>query len=202
MIVGAMKSGTSTLYKILDAHPKISFSKEKEPHFFSKSENWKANLESYHKLFQGNDNQLFGEGSTTYTFSPHMNQTIYDDIYEYNPNMKFIYIIREPISRSVSHYVHIYERSYINIPFKEALKRVPLLTDINNYYQQIEPYIKRFGRKNVLILEFSEFMSNQALKMKEVADFLAIDYNQFDFNKEYKVNSANDTKRTNYAKCW
>lgn len=198
MIIGAMKSGTSSLYKILEAHPKVTFSKDKEPHFFSKTDNWKKKLHDYHQLFEEKDGQIYGEGSTSYTFSPHFNEKIWDDIHEYNPNMKFIYIIREPISRTVSHYVHIYERSYIDIPFKDALKRVPLLTDINNYYQQIQPYIERFGRHQVLLLEFKDFISNQSKVMEDVAKFLNLDFNLFDFNKEYKVNSATNTQRTNF----
>src|SRR5690349_21805688 len=108
IILGAMKCGTSSLSKILSLHPDISFSQPKEPDFFSKNNDWKNKLHEYHSLFPKKA-MLYGDGSTSYTKYPAYNLSIWDDIYEYNNNMKFIYLIRNPIERTISHYVHLYQ---------------------------------------------------------------------------------------------
>jgi hypothetical protein len=90
MIIGAQKSGTTTFSKILSSHPNVCFSREKEPHFFSKSPNWQKFIEVYKALYQPKDKQICGEASTTYTCYPEFNKNIWHSLYEFNPNLKFI----------------------------------------------------------------------------------------------------------------
>ncbi len=110
LIIGAAKSATTSLCSGLSLHPDICFSDPKEPQFFS-DPNWRQNLEGYHSLFK-DDAKLYGEGSTNYTKQPLFNKNIHSDIYEYNPEMKLIYIMRHPIDRIISHYIHAYNRGY------------------------------------------------------------------------------------------
>ena len=61
MLIGAMKCGTSTLAHILKSHPEIGFCKTKEPQFFSRTKNWKLNINEYHELFNFEEGKKFGE---------------------------------------------------------------------------------------------------------------------------------------------
>ena len=111
LIIGAARSATTSLSSILASHQSISFSKPKEPQFFSK-ENWRDSIGAYHKLFKKKEGVLYGEGSTNYTKAPFFNKNIYSDILEYNPDMKFIYMVRHPLERIKSHYKFALERGY------------------------------------------------------------------------------------------
>lgn len=173
IILGAMKCGTSSLAKTLSLHPDISFSNPKEPHFFSNSK-WRQKLEEYHSHFT-KEGLLYGEGSTSYTKYPAYNLHIWDDIFEYNNNMKFIYLIRNPIARTISHYVHIYQLGQTDMPIEDAIIKNPDIINFSRYYTQIIPYIKRFGRKNVLILFFEDFIYNQQAVTTEALSFLDAD---------------------------
>ena len=100
-IIGAMKAGTTTLHYLLDRHPDIFMSLEKEPQVFSSKP-----LASYDDIFEGYDKQKYmGESSTAYTKLPD-EPNIAKQIYDYNPDAKLIYLIREPMARAVSHYRH------------------------------------------------------------------------------------------------
>ena len=95
LIIGAMKSGTTTLYDSLNAHPQIYMSRLKEPHFFSYdgTQNFPiTNLEDYQALFRGVSNEtLIGEASTTYLF----NSKAPERIRHYIPQAKLIAILRD-----------------------------------------------------------------------------------------------------------
>jgi hypothetical protein len=116
IIIGAQKCGTTTLFNLLNKHSSLIGSSDKEPHFFSTSKNWRQQLSDYHSLFEEQNNALYFEDSTTYTFYPLRNLRIWDDIYDNNPAMKFIYLVRKPTSRIISSYMHTYERGYTDLP--------------------------------------------------------------------------------------
>ena len=120
---------------------------------------------------------IYGEGSTSYTKYPSYNLNIWDDIYEYNQDMKFIYVIRNPIARTISQYVHLYQLGQINTSLEDAIINNPDIINYSRYYTQIIPYIRKFGRENVLILSFEDFIQNQDAVTKEALSFLGIDHN-------------------------
>lgn len=198
MIIGAMKCGTSTLAEILANHPQVSFCKRKEPHFFSQNANWKENLEEYHKLFDKKEGVIYGEGSTTYTFAPKFNPLVWEDIYEYNSDMKFIYIVRNPIDRLVSQYVHMYEKGVLKQPLKESIRNEPLLINNSRYYTQILPYIQKFGKSNVLILDFDDVTMKIDEVLSEVANFLSIDQSKFEKSDNIHANKSIGHYKMNY----
>ncbi len=182
MVIGSMKCGTSTLSKILSLHSHVEFCRIKEPHFFSKSPNWRVSLDDYHSLFQQKEGLIYGEGSTTYTFYPQFNLEVWNDIYEYNPNMRFIYIIRNPIEKVISQYIHLYERGYISSSIHDALvNHAPLLNNAR-YFMQIKPYIETFGIQNVLILHFENLIHQKDILLHKVSHFLNIPFEGFSLN--------------------
>ena len=134
MIIGAQKCATSTLFKILNNHPSIIGCNHKEPHFFSTSNNWKRDVSTYHALFKEQEGALYFEASTTYTFYPLRNLHIWNDIFDYNPNMKFIYLVRTPVDRIISSYMHTYERGYTELNIEDALIKERLYIELTRYY--------------------------------------------------------------------
>lgn len=179
MIIGAMKSGTTTLSKILSKHPEVCFCQEKEPHYFSKSPDWQEHLEEYKNLYKPTDNQICGEASTTYTCYPEFNKDTWQKLYDFNPKLKLIYIMRDPVERIVSHYMHNYLRGYTSEPFEKVIFKNPTYINRTRYFVQIKPYIDLFGQEQVLLLTFEEFIANKKIILNQIANFLDIDPSEF-----------------------
>lgn len=174
MIIGAMKCGTTTLADALKAHPGVSFCRVKEPEFFSKHPDWRSGLADYHALFEQRDGALYAEASTGLTFYPHFNRGVWNDLFTYNPALKFIYLVRDPIDRIVSHYMHIYERGFTDAMLDEAIRTIPIMINNTRYHAQVLPFIERFGRDRVLILDFHDLVNNRARTLATVAGFAGI----------------------------
>lgn len=174
LIIGAAKSATTSLSEILSQHPDICFSQPKEPQFFS-DPNWRETIKDYHLKFKCQA-KLYGEGSTNYSKRPLFNPNICEDIFEYNRNMKFIYIMRHPIDRIISQYIHLYNRGYEDSKDLDALiKSNPNYIDTTRYAMQIEPYISKFGKTNVLLLFFNDFISDPQKTADDVCEFLKVE---------------------------
>lgn len=200
MIIGAQKCGTTTLFDILAGHPSIVGCHQKEPNFFSDSENWKKELRQYENLFTLKKDVLYFEASTSYTFYPLKNLEIWNDIFEYNPDMKFLYLVRNPIDRIISSYIHTYKRGYIDYSIEKALVANRLFIDVSRYYTQIRPYINRFTHKNVLIIDFDDFNKKRESVMRIISKFLNIDFEKFEAyqNLHSNISIGTDTRHYRY----
>jgi hypothetical protein len=190
LIIGSAKSATTSLSNGLALHPDICFSLPKEPQFFSKTD-WRHQIPEYHALFTSKA-KLYGEGSTNYTKFPSFNKQIYADIFEYNPKMKLIYIMRHPIDRIVSHYTHTYNRGYE--PLKDINKAITLnehYINTSKYATQIEPYIEQFGRAQILLLFFEDFVNRPQEVLDTVYTFLEVDQLDIDISQINKNKSFN-----------
>ncbi len=173
MIIGAQKCGTSSLAFQLAQHSQVCFCKKKEPHYFSRVDNWRENLNQYHSLFSPREGQLCGEASTSYTCLPIYLNT-YTRLYKYNPELKFIYIVRQPVERIISHYSHRYLRGRIKErPETEVWDDLAYLCT-SRYGVQIMPYIELFSRENVLIIISEEAILTPIDTLKQIARFLNI----------------------------
>lgn len=102
LIAGAQKAGTSSLYFYLSQHPELVGSTPKELHFFDREANYRKGIQWYHKHFFDKDNffkkGLYFEATPIYMFKEGMAERIH----AYNPNLKIIMILREPVKRAYS----------------------------------------------------------------------------------------------------
>ena len=109
LIIGAMKSGTTALYYYLEQHPEIYMSPVKEPNFFSSREQENAagavtHIGTYQHLFRGvSGEKAVGEASHSYLYEPGAAA----EIRRYLPEAKLIAILRNPIDRAYSHFLHM-----------------------------------------------------------------------------------------------
>lgn len=190
IIPGAMKCGTTTLAKILSKHPEISFCKKKEPQFFAYTTDWKKDIEDYHALYRQKEGVIYGEASTNYTKYPdgslntnvykHYNYELWNLIYEYNPGMKFVYLVRNPMDRIISQYIHLYIRGFTELSLEKAVLKLPDLMNTSRYYAQISPFINKFGIENVLIVDFDDLVGNTKSTIHLICSFLNIDFSKYD----------------------
>lgn len=196
MILGAQKCGTTSLKDLLVTHPKLVCCHGKEPQYFSLCKDWMNELDSYHRLFPRRSGALYFDASTTYTMFPLHNLEIWNDLYQYNPTLKFLYIVRPPLERIVSAYVHLYERGWTDLPFNQALFQNPSIIWTSRYYQQIIPFVEKFGAQNVKILFLRDLKSKPQEFRRSVAQFLDIECRFSD--EEIRSNVATKEKRRHH----
>lgn len=178
MIIGAQKCGTTSLATQLGRHRDICFCRSKEPEYFNRTDDWEAGLDQYHSLYSPAEGQICGEASTTYTFLPEWRGT-HSRLFAYNPDLKLIYIMRQPVERVISHYAHRLVRGRAEGPPEIAVSTNPIYINRSRYGVQITPYLELFNRENVLLLIFEEYISDQVKILEQIAAFLGTASNGF-----------------------
>lgn len=172
VIIGAMKCGTSTLHAQLAAQPQFFMSEPKEPNFFSNDEIYAKGERWYRGLFaDAPEGAIRGESSTHYTKLPTYPQTI-DRLAALIPDAKFIYVMRDPVDRLVSHYIHEWTQGVIACPLDEAIEKYPELVDYSRYAFQLAPFVQRFGRARILPVIFETMTAEPDAELKRIARFL------------------------------
>lgn len=202
-IVGAAKSGTSTLWYNLKDHPDIFLPEDelyKEPKFFSPlAKPKRQEFEDYLAIFRNQgDKQYRGEASTAYLTDPYAA----DNIYQFNPKAKIIIILRNPADRAYSLYKWMVQEGYeyvstfqkaLNKEPKRKLKTIPNFWEPEYYYnylyfnsglyaEQVDRYLTRFGT-NTLILRFEDLKQNPEKIKDQIFNFLGLQ--SFEFSEPY-----------------
>jgi len=112
IIIGAAKSGTTSLVQHMLQHPRIYISDPKEPCFFDENENWKMGIDWYSSLYiNAKEDQICGEASTNYTRWPQV-MNVPAKIKSIIPNVKLIYLLADPSKRAYSGNPPIFNQSY------------------------------------------------------------------------------------------
>lgn len=191
IIIGAQKAGTTSLADCLKQHPEICFSSEKEPGFFSNRNSSSGDLKVYHDLFKPVAGQKSGEASTMYTMLPESEGTA-ARIYKYNPDIKLIYIMRDPIERIISHYAHRFVRKRIGNNPEGELDADNSYLLRSRYFYQLSPFITVFPKENILLLLFEDFISNPNRVLIDTANFLDIDSSFYD--EWHRISTRNNSE--------
>ena len=198
LIVGAAKSGTSSLHNYLSQHPDIfmpSFNKEgmkvKEPRFLIKDlvenrlHNGVWNWEEYQSLFDKvTDEKAIGESTVLYLY--YFEEAIKNIKYRLDEDVRIIIMLRNPVDRAFSAYTHVARSVKEQLSFEEALEieheRLeldPTLTpmvmykDMGLYYNMVKAYLDNF--ENVHIIMYEDFKSDKAKVVKKTLEFLGVD---------------------------
>jgi hypothetical protein len=183
-IIGAGKAGTTSLHYYLDQHPQIQMSEDKEPHFFCGPENGfpytmgrVSRLDKYEKLFDPAFD-VRGEASPGYTSYPRR-QGVPERIKELQPDAKFIYLVRDPIARTVSHHQHRVAVEGERRPLSEALADfsdpyAPCICP-SMYAMQLERYLSVFSQERILVVDQADLSANRRSTLGQIFDFLSVD---------------------------
>ena len=194
-IIGAMKCATTSLHEQLVLQPGIFMTDLKEPNFFSDDDQYDKGMDWYTSLFTPKESDiLYGEASTHYTKLPTYPKTI-ERIQQHIPDRalksKFIYVVRHPIDRLVSHYIHEWTQKKISTStdINVALHKHPELIEYSKYSMQLQPYFDAFGQDNVLLVFFESLISTPQDELERVCKFL--DYpGDVLWHKELKANNV------------
>lgn len=172
IIIGAMKCATTTLHDQLAVQSGIFMSEPKEPNFFSDDQEYTKGLEYYHGLFsEALEGQLCGESSTHYTKMPTYPETV-ERIQKNLPEAKFIYVMRHPIDRLISQYIHEWSELKITGDINDAILDFKPLTQYSQYSVQIQPYLAAFGPDRVLPVFAENLRNHPQRELERVCQFI------------------------------
>jgi len=152
--------------------PGVFMSTPKEPNFFSNDEQYRKGEDWYCSLFEMADKtDLCGESSTHYTKLPYYPDTV-KRMADSLEKPKLIYVMRHPVDRLVSHYIHQWTQNVIKCDINEAIDRYDELIAYSSYNMQLQPYFEQFGCENVLPVFMEAIRSNQQQELTRIADFI------------------------------
>jgi hypothetical protein len=200
IIIGAQKSGTTSLYSYLSQHPQLVPSINKEVHFFDGGLN--PNVDTFDKgevwyrahfplnRNMSNNKKTF-ESSPLYIFNPFAPQRISDLI----PEVKLIAILRNPVERTISHYFHEKRNDRESLPIMEALqseeKRLKPVIDKQDYknnifirhsyksrglyHEQLKRYLNYFPMSNILVINSASLFTHPHDTLRRIFQFVGVD---------------------------
>ncbi|MBK6266523.1 sulfotransferase [Marivirga sp. S37H4] len=206
LIIGAGKSGTTSVDNYLKQHPSIFISSRKEPNFFgyelNTAEDFKGmpqlnhynnsitDLNQYLQLFEpARENQLKGETSNTYMY----HEAAPDRILHHIPKVKLIAILRQPAERLYSRFLHLARENRLPTEnFSDCLDKNTVWWTRNDlikegfYGKYLSKYYKRFDKSQIKVFIFEELKNGPEKMMAEIFDFLGVDSSfELDFSVEY-----------------
>jgi Sulfotransferase domain len=212
LIIGVQKGGTTSLYRYLEQHPRVASAFAKEVHFFDnhthdykygKGLSWYRshfayNLSKFYPSFIPRSNLVTGEASPDYIFDVHAPQRIAEAL----PQAKLIILLRNPVDRAYSHYMHnvraAWDRKREPLSFEEAIAAEPirlqgekdrLLQDTHYfsynymhysylqrgiYADQLQTWFRLYSPEQLLILGSENFFTNPQAYFKKVLEFLKL----------------------------
>lgn len=179
IVPGFSKCGTTTLCSLLDQHPDIYIPPIKEPNFFNR-EDYDQHWGEYQQLFEncGPATRL-GEGSTFYTTVKH-EQEARERIKRHYPDIKLIFIARDPIKRIESSFReshHSSPRFGFDTPFDtaDALREMPVFIDDTRYWTRLNNYREHFPKQNIHILFLEDLTAQTGVELQKCFRFLGVD---------------------------
>lgn len=215
VIIGAPRSGTSSLYYYLTQHPSIFSCKIKEPNYFAmyydRSLNWyKTFFPTIWSKFEFEKKQktkfLTGEASTQYYWYPHVAKRVKKVL----PNIKLIMLMRNPIDRSFSQYQMEVQHGHEKLSFEEAIKNEKnrtenehkkMLTDESYfspkytmyayiekslYINYVKNWLKFFSKENFLFIQSETFYKQPLTIVNKIFEFLELPIMSVDTSKILK----------------
>lgn len=171
-----MKAGTTSLYHYLRTHPEVFMPSIKELDFFVEEINWRRGLDWYKAQFARapDDAVALGEVSTSYTMYPQY-QGVPERISQQLPNVRLIYILRDPIERIRSHYQHNLTTLPERGPIDKMVLENPVYVNCSRYALQIEQYLEHFSPSQLMIITSENLRVARLSTMRRVFEFLGVD---------------------------
>ncbi|MEM1282984.1 MAG: sulfotransferase domain-containing protein [Chlamydiota bacterium] len=205
LVIGAQKSGTSSLYYYLTNHPQITKAKGKEIHYFNR--NFSKGIKWYKSQFPKKTKKsdfLTGEATPEYLFCSQIPKMVHD----FFPKTKLIVILRNPVDRAFSHYKKNHRKNLRmgkeNRSFEEELSTDLQIHEENSaslhddayygetgllrrglYLEQIKRYLKFFPKKQLHIILTRDLENDPENTMNRLFQFLNLpNYTQSEYTRE------------------
>lgn len=187
IVPGAQKSGTTALHYFLNQHPQIALPDQQELHFFDDEEIFahSVDYQVLHRHFRAiGRSTMAGEVSPSYLYwEPAMER-----IHTYNPRIKLVILLRNPIDRAFAHWNMQRFKDREPLDFLAALKEEPRriaqprsiesrrfsYVDRGFYSTQLKRVFKFFPREQVMVVKFEQFRDRKQETLDAIFDFLSV----------------------------
>jgi hypothetical protein len=196
IIIGGLKCGTTSIHHYLGLHPEIQMSKPKELNFFVEELTWDLGLDWYASRFDARA-PVRGESSPHYTNLPRF-QGVAERIREHCPDARLIYMVRDPIKRILSHWVHATGAGY------ETRQLLPTLSQPDSayvhrsmYWMQLQPFLEHFPAEQIAVFSQEELQGARAETMRRAFSFAGVDesFTSEQFDREWEKSSAKQSDK-------
>ncbi|MEW6441351.1 MAG: sulfotransferase domain-containing protein [bacterium] len=193
VIAGTQKGGTTALAKFLSEHPGICIAPGKEVHFFDREPLFLGphpDYEAYHRAFPNyRAGQAAGESTPVYMYLPQ----VAERLAAYNPRMKLVVLLRNPIERAYSHFIMEKSRNREPLAFAQAIRREGArlqgyresgnrdglarhsYVDRGRYARQLQNLYRCFPRSQVMLLASEDLSRAHARTLLEIYAFLGVE---------------------------
>ena len=193
ILLGAAKSATTTIYDVLRQNSNVFAPQFKEPHFFNINDNYEKGFSWYLNTYYKNsiDSKVVIDFTPTYLYSKKSAERIFNNL---GKDVKFIVILRDPVDRAFSHYLHSKRDGHEKEDFESAIKleqkrlsEYMLDNDFVSelrfsyisqglYYKMIKSYLKFYDLNDFLIINFDkEISNNMEVALERISKFLDIE---------------------------
>lgn len=185
IVIGAMRAGTTSLHDFLARHPDVGMPREKEVDFFV-SAKWSRGIDWYSSQWSGG-RRHYGEISPNYSkvdVFPGVARRIAGLL----PNVKIVYVVRDPVERFVSQYRHMKARGFrLPDPLALCTGEPPLpaeptrlghgepyrhILSVSAYARQLAQYLAVLPREQILVVDFGELLAEPERVLAGLQSFL------------------------------
>lgn len=160
IVIGAMRAGTTLLHDILSRHPQIGMARMKETDYFIASKNLPRGDAWYISQFS-DDRPIRGEVSPNYTKLRDF-PGVPERIHRACPDVRLIYVLRDPLQRAVSQYDHSWNMGELRETPAEMAggHEYRSILDASSYARQLAAYHDYFPPAQILIVDFEQFIAD------------------------------------------
>jgi hypothetical protein len=188
-----MKCGTTSLHYYLSTHPQIFMSARKELDFFSNDATYARGLDWYSAQFQTTQ-PVRGESSPNYS-KRHLFPETAARLVTALPDVRLIYLVRDPIDRLISHFVHGQSKTSVTYNLSKLMRadsheaRAILLT--GKYMYQLEPFLGLLGEQRIMVVPLEQLEKERDSTLRRIVSFVGADPQQnLEISAAKKLNSA------------
>lgn len=191
IVTGAMRAGTTALYHHLNNHPEIGMSRMKETDYFVAEMNLALGIDWYRSQFPTGFS-VTGEVSPNYGMC-HLWRGVPARLREALPDVRLIFVARDPVDRFFSHYLHVWHVGHVRVRPAQLLDSQVGENILNSsrYALQVNAYLEHFPREQMLLLDFEQLRSSPQDLMDRVSDFLDLPHHPVG-----EIATRNDTAST------
>jgi hypothetical protein len=177
IVIGAQKCATTSLWRYLDVHPEISMASAKETNFFLWHHDRGPGF--YEGLFDSAA-RVRGESCPDYSVRPFSDE-VAGRIARAVPEARLIYLVRDPVERVVSHWMHAASLGRDPLPFAESVasEEFPVSEYVlrSRYWWQLEPFLERFPDERVRVVIQEDLAADPVATMRRLYEYAGVDPN-------------------------
>lgn len=174
LIIGAMKCGTTSLAESLVRQTNVDFPCGKEPAVLSQRDAQafaKGAIRYIEQMNGASSDRLVGDASPQSTFRDDLAAERAMEIF--GPELKLVYIVRDPVARAVSHFRHAWQGGWQMAPSADkAFEKEPMLFEVSSYRKQLSKWTRVFGESSVLVIRFEDMIKDQASWLERVCEHI------------------------------